>query len=79
MRALIALFTLAFTATQATAEEGVSFDDEFLQGMETGFFMRNNEEGYLDYECPELILNTSDQKRVLDFFGPVKMTPVPLR
>ena len=53
MKHLTALFVLAITffapALASAADEKVDFEDEFLQGLEAGFFLRNNPTGYLDY------------------------------
>ena len=51
------MFVVRAEETQAEEISDVTFDDEFLQGMESGFFLRNNLEGYKDYQCPELVVN----------------------
>ena len=30
------------------------FENEFFQGMESGFFLRDRPDDYRDYDCPEL-------------------------
>ena len=73
MKLLIALFAaLALTVT-ASADVEQDIESEFIQGMEAGFFSRNQPEGYRDYECPELVVNNDDQKKLKEMFGPVKM------
>lgn len=77
MRQIIALFVLAIAAPLfARAEEeahNIDFETDFLQGMEAGFFLRNNPEGYTDYQCPVLVEKNAEFKKVQEFFGPVKM------
>lgn len=47
---------LATTAIIASAEMTKEEKDKsFFQGLENGFFMRNEKEGYKKYECPELV------------------------
>ena len=78
MKQIIALFVLAITAplfarAEEAPQEDISFEDEFLQGMEAGFFLRNNPDGYMDYQCPQLTDDNKDFKKIQEFFGPVKM------
>ena len=37
--------------------EGEDFKGEFFQGMETGFFLRDQPEGHREYECPDPSIN----------------------
>ena len=40
-------------ADQTQAEK----DESFFQGLEQGFFLRNNVSGYKQFECPDLVLD----------------------
>ena len=71
MKLIIALFAALICQVQASDDDSVM--TEFLQGMEAGFFLRSNPEGYKDYECPELVVNNEDSKKLQELFGPVKM------
>ena len=48
-------------------------DNQFFQGMETGFFLRKNPKGYKDYECPDLPIDTELTKQINEVFAPMKM------
>ena len=41
--------------------------------MEAGFFLRDNPEGYKDYDCPELQLDRDLMSKLDKFFVPVEM------
>lgn len=40
---------LAMASLEVEEEDELAFDAEFWQGMEAGFFLRNQPDGYLDY------------------------------
>ena len=57
------LCAFAFFAVFAKAQEstetnsGTDFESDFFQGMENGFFLRDDLTAYKEYECPDLIVN----------------------
>ena len=60
---LLALcFVLCGFAYAEEEQQGEDFNGEFFQGMETGFFLRDNPQGYKDYECPDLPIDRSIQE-----------------
>lgn len=50
-------------ATVASAETAAEKDENFFQGMEQGFFLRNDLDGYKQFECPELHVDSAAQNR----------------
>jgi len=71
LAAISTLFASA-NAEAATAEE-LDFHNEFFQGMESGFFLRDTPDAYKDYECPDLAVDTDKLKVIQAFFVPVQM------
>ena len=77
------LFCLSFVIVRAQSDdeteteqepEGFNFKQDFLNGMESGFFLRNSELGQAEYQCPEVVLTAdNDFKKAKEFMGPVKM------
>ena len=57
---LLATSAVLASATDATKGEK---DASFFQGLENGFFMRNDEEGYKKYDCPVLVPDQNMQNR----------------
>ena len=41
--------------------------------MESGFFLRDTENGHREYECPDPQLNNDAMKKVNSILGPVQM------
>ena len=66
----IALFAVF---TKAEENEGTEFESDFFQGMENGFFLRDDLNAYKEYECPDLVLNESIYGQVNQVFAPIKM------
>ena len=67
----ILLFSMVAAETEEAAK-GEDFKGEFLQGMETGFFLRDTKDGHLEYNCMEPSLNSDILKKVQSIFGPVQ-------
>ena len=44
----------AMFASVAQAQDKAERDENFFQGMEQGFFLRNDLDGYKQFSCPEL-------------------------
>lgn len=42
------------------ADEILDYDDEFLKGMEAGFFIRNEVDGHKSYNCPESVVSKEE-------------------
>ena len=62
------LATLSFAT-----EEGIDFNGDFFQGMESGFFLRDTQNGHREYECPDPKTDTDALKKVNGILGPVQM------
>ena len=81
LHTLLLLFAciLALTSTfvraeaEAADDEGVDFKSEFFQGMESGFFLRDTENGHREYECPDSQVDNDRLKKVNSVMGPVQM------
>ena len=60
------LLSILFVSAVLGEEEaaGEDFKAEFLQGMETGFFLRDSKDGYLEYDCADPSLNNDILKKV---------------
>ena len=41
--------------------------------METGFFLRDTENGHREYECPDPAIDTNLHGQINKFLGPVQM------
>jgi hypothetical protein len=52
-------------ANQATAqgETKEERDESFFQGMEQGFFLRNDLQGHKQFECPDLVVDSAAQRQ----------------
>ena len=46
------------------AQQGVDFENDFFQGMENGFFLREDLQAYKEYECPGLEHNDAQQAKI---------------
>jgi hypothetical protein len=65
---------LATTAILASAEmTKEEKDTSFFQGLENGFFMRNEKEGYKKYDCPDLVPNQDVLRRFHQHLAPAEM------
>ena len=49
------------------------FENEFLQGLESGFFLRDKPDGYKDYECPELVVDQAVMDSVNQILTPLQL------
>ena len=49
------------------------YESEFLQGLESGFFLRDKPDGYKDYDCPELVVDKSVMDQVNQILTPVQL------
>jgi hypothetical protein len=45
----------------------------FFKGIDTGFLLRNNVNGYEDYDCPDLPYNKELQDAITKTFTPITM------
>ena len=57
----------------STAFAQDDYNGEFFQGMESGFFLRDTENGHREYDCPDATLNNDALKKVSSILGPVQM------
>ena len=75
MRAISALLFLSIVimAAETTDKKGEDFNSDFFQGMENGFFLRDNLEAHKEYECPDLVVPENMIKTLENVFSPVKM------
>ena len=73
MKALVTLFVMAFALVAADEADGQDFNGEFFQGMEAGFFLRDNPDGYKDYDCLELNVDVDMITKLDQFFVPIEM------
>lgn len=64
------LYATAANADDQTKEEK---DESFLQGLEQGFFLRNDDDGYKQFDCPELHVDASFQKRFNQVLAPAEL------
>ena len=63
---------LASTALASTMSKEEK-DQSFFQGLENGFFLRNEDQGYKKYDCPDLVLDQRAQQRFNQAVAPVTM------
>ena len=49
------------------------YENEFFQGMESGFFLRENPEGYKDYDCPALVPDEAHAKIISQVIQPIEL------
>ena len=75
MRAISALLFLAVVtfAAETEVKKGEDFNSDFFQGMENGFFLRDNLEAHKEYECPDIVVPENMIKTLENVFSPVKM------
>ena len=77
MKAIVLIVSCLLLSTVTLAEqemnEGMDYQGEFFQGMETGFFLRDTPDGHKEYECPEPSINNDFLKKVNAVLGPVQM------
>ena len=70
-------FALFFTGVRAEeaddSAEKNDFATDFFQGMESGFFLRDKPDGYKDYDCPELAVDTDTMKVIQSVLTPIQM------
>ena len=67
------LFTVRAEDDSEASGDGVDFQSEFFQGMESGFFLRDTENGHREYECPDSQVDNERLKKVHAVMGPVSM------
>ena len=53
--------------------QGEDFNSDFAQGMENGFFLREDLQAYKDYDCPDLNHNEKWQGAINQVFAPIKL------
>ncbi len=53
----ITLLTTSLAVLASAEQTQAEKDDSFFQGLEQGFFLRNNVNGYKQFECPDLVLD----------------------
>ena len=73
MKVFLLIIGCLLASVTLAEDEGIDFKGEFFQGMETGFFLRENPEGHKEYECADP--NTSQEvlKKINSVLGPVQM------
>ena len=64
------VFACAIFATFAAAETQAEKDENFFQGMEQGFFLRNDPQGYKQFDCPALVLDQATQAKFTQIMAP---------
>ena len=72
IKTVCAISFLAFV-TKADETQGTDYESDFFQGMENGFFLRDDLNAYKEYECPDLVLNEQMYGQTTQVFGPIKM------
>ena len=50
---------LCANLAQAQGETKEERDESFFQGMEQGFFLRNDLQGHKQFECPDLVVDSA--------------------
>ena len=66
--------TSAVLATSAHAEQTKEEKDaSFLQGLDQGFFMRNELQGHRQFDCPDLVVDLERTKQLNEMMAPAKM------
>ena len=74
MKAALALLLMTVVMVVAETEsQGEDFNGEFFQGMETGFFMRDQPQAYKDYDCVPLNVDSEATDTLNKFFVPIEM------
>ena len=53
MKAYSALLLLMACLLAGTSYAQDDYNGEFFQGMESGFFLRDTENGHREYDCPD--------------------------
>lgn len=67
---LILAAVLCANQVQAETETKEEKDESFFQGMEQGFFLRNDLEAHKQFECPDLVVDSASQKQFSSVMGP---------
>ena len=60
-------------ASAYAQDGGDDYNGDFFQGMESGFFLRDTEDGHREYDCPDPSLDVNALKQVNSILGPVQM------
>ena len=68
--ALVAIMT---SPVKAFESEGVDFNGDFFQGMESGFFLRDTQDGHREYDCPDPSIDHDAIKQINGIIGPIRM------
>ena len=68
--ALLLVLTFLLAGTSYAQDD---YNGEFFQGMESGFFLRDTENGHREYDCPDPSINNDALKKVNNILGPVQM------
>ena len=75
--AMSALLVCLFAPLQVRADaqdlNKNDFNGEFLQGMESGFFLRDTPDGHKEFDCPDPVLHSEAYKKFQQFWAPVQM------
>ena len=71
--ALLVLLSCMLATSVLAEDDGIDYQGEFFQGMESGFFLRDTENGHREYDCPDPILKNDALKKVNQVLGPVQM------
>ena len=70
---LVCLMGSVFAQDETKDKSGSDFNGEFFQGMESGFFLRDTENGHREYSCPDPQINTAALRKMNTILGPVQM------
>ena len=68
----LVLLISCLLSTSVFAQDDDDFNGEFFQGMESGFFLRDTDNGHREYECPDPIMDTALLAQINKFLGPVQ-------
>ena len=73
VKSSLLLLLVCLISVSSTAFAQDDYNGEFFQGMESGFFLRDTENGHREYDCPDPTINTDALKKVNSILGPVQM------
>ena len=69
------LLAVVFVAAEDEKTDDVTkeYQSEFMQGMENGFFLRDQVDAHKEYECPDAAVKEQFATTINSVLGPVKM------
>ena len=72
-RFVLVLLSALCLFSLVAAEQENDYQNEFFQGMESGFFLRDRPDDYKDYDCPDLAVDADAAEILTTIMTPIEI------